>query len=338
MKARYSAALALVAATAIMAAAIGALRAQNAPIVMKLATPTLNDGQHEWMKLVGAAVEKNSGGRIKAELYPASQLGSIPRMIEGTQLGSIQSFNGPPEFYVGLDQRFELLSAAGLFQSEEHAIRVAADPEFAKAFLALGANKGLIGVSLFVGGPVGFATRAPFRTLADLKGKKIRIFASPFQFEQITRLGATGVPMSLGEVLPALQQGTIDGTISNMGIFSTFRYFDTVKYANETGHAYAFEWAAVSKRWFDALPADLQDVVLAATRDAGPAATRRQMDFLARRRKAWVEGGGELDVLSSADKTEMMAKIGTVGDDIVMTKPELRPLWDLLRAAVKRNL
>ena len=43
-------------------------------------------------------------------------------------------------------------------------------------------------------------------------------------------------------------------------------------------------------------------------------------------------------MLSLGDKAEMMAKIGSVGDDIVKAKPELKPLWDLLRAAVKRNL
>ena len=92
----------------------GVAAAQNAAstgktFVMKLATPTLNDGQHEWMRRYAAAIETKSGGRIKAELYPASQLGSIPRMIEGTQLGSIQIFLAPPEFFVGVDPRFELL-------------------------------------------------------------------------------------------------------------------------------------------------------------------------------------------------------------------------------------
>ena len=243
-----------------------------------------------------------------------------------------------PEFFVGVDPRFELLSASGLFESEQQALRTISDPEFAKAFLALGANKGLIGVSLFIGGPVAFATRAPFRTLADLKGKKIRVFASPFQFEQIARLGGTGVPMSLGDVLPALQQGTIDGTLSNVGIFSAFRYYDTTKYVNETGHAFAFEWAAMSKRWFDTLPADLKPMVLATAQEAGTEVNPWQIDFLARQRKAWIENGGELDVLSPADRTEMTAKLATVGDDIVKTKPELKPLWDLLRAAVKRSL
>src|ERR1700733_9920927 len=100
-----------------IALGVGAAAAQPAAekiFVMKIATATLNDAQHEWMKRFAAAIEQKSGGRIKAELYPASQLGSIPRMIEGTQLGSIQMFIGPPEFFVGVDQRFELMSAAGL--------------------------------------------------------------------------------------------------------------------------------------------------------------------------------------------------------------------------------
>src|SRR5882724_13457907 len=67
-------------------------------MVMKLSTATINDTQHEWLKRFAALVEKDSGGRIKAEIYPASQLGAIPRQIEGVQFGSIQGWMGPPEF------------------------------------------------------------------------------------------------------------------------------------------------------------------------------------------------------------------------------------------------
>jgi hypothetical protein len=62
------------------------------------------------------------------------------------------------------------------------------------------------------------------------------------------------------------------------------------------------------------------------------------IDFLARQRKIWVEKGGELDVLSAADRADMMARASTIGDDIVKIKPELKPLWNLLRSAVKRSL
>ena len=95
-----------------------------------------------------AAVEKDSGGRIKAQVYPASQLGSIPRQIEGTQFGSIQVAVIPPEFFVGVDQRFEVMAAPGMVTSMEVGQRVAANPQVLKMMLGLGADKGLRGVGL----------------------------------------------------------------------------------------------------------------------------------------------------------------------------------------------
>jgi TRAP-type C4-dicarboxylate transport system substrate-binding protein len=317
----------------------GAAVAQDSKtIVMKLATATLNDGQHEWLKRFAVAIEKNTGGRIKAEVYPASQLGAIPRMIEGTQLGSIQAFVGPPEFLVGVDQRFELLSVPGLFQSEQHAVKTIADPEFRKAFLALGANKGVVGVGLFLGGPVGFVMRTPFRTLADFKGKKIRVLASQFQTEQMTRLGATGIPLSLGDVLPALQVGTLDGAFGSLQVFTALQYYDATKYATETGHAYIISMVTVSKRWLDSLPGDLQAAIVATAKQNDAEITSWQLDFLARQRKTWVDKGGELIALSPADKAELIQRTSTIGDENVKTRPELKPLWDLLVATAKHGL
>ena len=87
------------------------------PITMKLSTATVNDTQTEWLNCFAAAVEKDSGGRIKGEVYANSQLGSIPRQIEGTQFNAIQVWCGPPEFLVGVDERYEALSAPGEFTS-----------------------------------------------------------------------------------------------------------------------------------------------------------------------------------------------------------------------------
>jgi TRAP-type C4-dicarboxylate transport system substrate-binding protein len=324
-------------AAALAAAMPGRAAAQDKTITVKLATATLNDVQHEWMKRFAALLEKSAAGRIKTELYPASQLGAIPRMIEATQLGSIQVWVGPPEFMVGVDQRFELLSAPGVFQNDQHAVKTISDPEFAKAFLAVGAGKGLIGASLFIYGPTTVAMRAPVRTLADFKGKKIRVLASPFQTEQMTRLGATGVPLSLGDVLPALQQGTIDGSYTGLPIFTTLQYHDAAKYITETGQAYIFCAAMLSKRWFDGLPADLQAQVMAAAKQAETEVTPWALDFVVSQRKVWTDKGGELIALPATDHAEMMAKLATVGDDIVKTKAVLKPLWDQLVAAAKRS-
>jgi TRAP-type C4-dicarboxylate transport system substrate-binding protein len=318
------------------AGAGGAAAQDNKAMVIKLATATLNDAQHEWLKLFAAKIEKNTNGRMKGEVYPASQLGTIPRMIEGTQLGSIQIWVGPPEFLVGVDQRFELLSVPGLFRDDQHSLKTVGEPDFNKAFLALGANKGLIGASLFWTGPYAFAMRTPMRTLADLKGKKIRVLASPFQMEQMTRLGATGVPLTLGDVLPALQQGTLDGALGALPVFSALQYQGSAKYMTETGHAYIFSEAVFSKRWFEGLPPDLQAAVRKTADEAKNEAIPWALAFLEDQRKAWVAKGGEVIRLPDADHAELMQKMRPVGDDIVKTKPDLKPLWDQLLAAAEK--
>ena len=65
--------------------------------------------------------------------------------------------------------------------------------------------------------------------------------------------------MTLGDVLPALQQGTVDGAYGAVSVFGALKYYDAAKYMVETRHAYFYSVAMLSKRWYDALPADLQE-------------------------------------------------------------------------------
>src|SRR5215470_17408792 len=229
--------------------------------VMKISLPTINDIPHLFVKNFAAAVEKDSGGRIKPEIYPASQLGSIPRQIEGTQFGAIQAANIPPEFFVGVDERFEVMAAPELVDSMEHGQRLAADPAVLKLMLGLGANKGLHGVGLYIAQPSCIISKTPIRHLADFKGKKIRVFASQFQTVAFDRLGATPVAMTLGDVLPALQQGTIDGAVAGITVFSAFHYQDAAKYVTEINQPSIFLMLEISRTWYDSLSPDLQKIV-----------------------------------------------------------------------------
>src|ERR1700691_2952662 len=95
----------------------GEVQAQDKTYLMKITLPTINESQHLFAKDYAAAVERDSGGRIKAEIYPANQLGSIPRQIEGTQFNAIQCAVMPPEYLVGVDERFEVMAAPGLVNS-----------------------------------------------------------------------------------------------------------------------------------------------------------------------------------------------------------------------------
>ena len=311
--------------------------ADASPIVMKLGTGTLNDSQHEWMKIFAAIVDKESGGRIKVEIYPASQLGTSPRMIEQTQLNSIQGVVGPPEFLTGVDARYQILSAPGLFKDLAHVNRTLQDPDFNQAFLGLGANKGLKGIGLFISGPTVFVTRKPIGKLADFAGLKLRVLAAPMQLEQVRSLQATPVPMPLGEVMPALQQGTIDGVMSCIPVFVALKYSDAAKYLVETNHGLIASLSVISKTWFDNLPPDLQEVVVKAGQKASQDVYQFSVDDVNSGREKWKKAGGEVIELSSAEHDQLMHQLVTVGESVTAKSAPERAMFDLLRAAAERT-
>jgi TRAP-type C4-dicarboxylate transport system substrate-binding protein len=315
----------------------GSAQAQDKTYVMKVTTPTINDGPHLLAKNFAAAVERDSGGRIKSEVYPASQLGSIPRQIEGVQFGAIQAAVIPPEFFVGVDERFEVMAAPGLVNSLEHGQRLAADPAVLKLMLSLGADKGLHGVGMFIAQPDSLVAKTPIRHLADFRGKKIRIFASDFQSEALKRLGATPVAMTLGDVLPALQQGAIDGAIAGITVFSAFHYQDAAKYVTEINQPQIFLMLEISKKWYDSLPPDLQQIVdkdgAQETLTINPAA----VDLFNKARQAWLAKGGELISLPADEQTKMLQTLSSVGDDVSKSKPGVRAAYEIVAAAAKRT-
>jgi TRAP-type C4-dicarboxylate transport system substrate-binding protein len=317
-------------ASAMLVGSSGRLFAQSPTYVMKIGTLTLNDAQHEWMKIFANIVETDSKGQIKAELYPAGQLGAAPRMIEGVQFGSVQVFVGPPEFLSGVDSRYEILGAPGLFKDTTHANRTILNPEFNKAFLALGANRGIKGIGLFINDPAVFNTRSKIEKLADFGGKKIRVLASPIQTEQLRKLSATAVPMSLGEVLPALQQGTIDGVMSVLPVLTALRFYDAAKFILESDQAMVTVVSVASKLWYDKLPKELQAVVDNAGQKASAQVFPWATEFAAKQRAAWAANGGTITKLSKDEQAQLMTMLRPIGPDVTAKKPEEKALFDLL--------
>ena len=223
--------LALAASALALAAALPAAHAQTH--TMKMASATINDVQHEWLKRFEAEIKPKVGDKLKIEIYPASQLGAIPRMVEGVVMGSIESFVTPTSFLVGTEPRFQVFDAIGVFQSPEQLGRVLQDPEMRKRALAMGDAKGVKGIGIFYNSPVIVLSKKPIEKLADFKGQKIRVFATPLQIEPMKLLGAAPVPMPLNEVMPALQSGNIDGLLAGIPVLTAMKFFDAAKAVTE---------------------------------------------------------------------------------------------------------
>ncbi|HWX84861.1 MAG TPA: TRAP transporter substrate-binding protein [Xanthobacteraceae bacterium] len=327
-----------VAVALIGAMTFGAARAQDKPpIVMKISLAALNEALHQFAKDYAALIEKDSGGRIKTEIYPASQLGSIPRQIEGTQFGAIQCVVTPPEFYSGVDERFEVMAAPGLVDGLAQAQRLTGDADVRKLMLGLGADKGLHGVGLFTSQPSSIIAKMAIRHLADLKGKKLRTFASQFQSEAFGRLGVTPVAMTLGDVLPALQQGAIDGAVAGTVIYAAMHYIDAAKFVTDIGQPVVFGLAAVSKKWYDALPPDLQQIIDKAGAAASIQVNPETVAINDKADKSWTAAGGELIKLPADEQAAMLKTLASVGEDVSKTKPALSAAYKVVTDAAART-
>ncbi len=216
------------AAIAAVVCLAGAASAQQ--FTMKLSSPTVNDAPHEWMKAFKAGVEQRSGGRIKVEIYPASQLGQIPATVEGVAMGTIEFAMPAVGFLIGMEPRFQVFDAAGLFDSVEHGQKVLADPAVRARLATFGEAKGVEPLVMAINGPLMVASHKPIRTVADFKGQKIRVpGAAPLHVEPFKKLGASPISIPLGEVLPAMQNKTIDASISSFNVLTGFKYYDVTK-------------------------------------------------------------------------------------------------------------
>jgi TRAP-type transport system periplasmic protein len=317
--------------------ALGTASAQDKTYTMKISLPTLNDPSHAFAKSYAEALEKDSGGRIKAQIFPASQLGPIPRQIEGTQFGSIQCALLPPEFFVGVDERFEVMSAPGLVSSMDQGQRLAADPAVRKLMLGLAGDKGLHGVAMFMNAPSSVIAKTPIRHLADFNGKKIRVLASPFQMQPIAKLGATPVAMTLADVVPALQQGAIDGAVGGIVVWTPMHFNDAAKYVTETGQPAVFVMVEVNKQWYDSLPPDLQKIVDDDATAQQAAIAPVASDIVGKARKGWTDTGGELISLPPDEQAEMIKTFSSTVAQVAEAKPALNDAYKIVNEAAQRT-
>lgn len=331
--------LALSTAAPLLAAGI-AMAGASAPAAavtnIKIGSPTINEATHEWMKVFKTRVEKRAPDRFTVGVFPLSQLGTIPRMIEGVQFGTIEMAVIPPDFMVGIDKRFGILSAPGVFDDLMHGYRVTHDPEFKKAFWTLGEKKGvqMFGINCTTDSNIG--SRTPIRKIADFKGKKIRVFASAMERETMKRLGATAAPMPLAEVLPAIQRGVLDGAKTGMVIFVALKYVNTAKYVTRTNESLVCTAEIASKSWLGKLSESDRKIVIEESEKNDPEIQQFSLGFNENTYKVWQQQGGELIEFSPAEKKEFRDRLATVGDAVAEQEPELKEIWELVkRLAVK---
>lgn len=322
-----------VAAAALMACLLPATT-QAADFTMRIGMVTINDAQHTFAKKYAEELEKRTNGKIKVEVFPAAQLGKIPTQIGNLKIGAQAAFISPAGFFSGINKVFEVTDAPGIYKSFWHAQNAITAEPFRDKFLAGAEKAGVVGISVWNYGPTSIASLTPIRKIADMKGLKIRVLATQMESKVASVLDMTGVPMPFTEVLPALQQRSIDGVRTAISVMAALKFYTASRYVTviESGMIVSVMW--VSKAWLDKLPKPLQDQVIKTGRDLEIWAGHNAKGFIDRAEKIWTENGGTVLRLSDSEEAEVKKRLAPLGNEFLGSNPATKDMFELLKKSL----
>jgi tripartite ATP-independent transporter DctP family solute receptor len=211
-------------------------------------------------------LEGRTGGQIKVEIYPSSQLGGEREMQEMVALGTLEmSVSGITVIYEPL---YALLEAPFLYRDREHIKKVMASPVVAELGETL-LKKGIRYVGFYENGFRHITNgRRPVNAPADVRGLKIRTPENLAQIETFKALGAVATPMAFSELYNALAQGVVDGQENPLQNIWNAKMYEVQKHLAITGHIYNSAYILANDRFWTGLPANLRTVADEAIREA----------------------------------------------------------------------
>lgn len=258
---------AVVLALALVAAGSAPAGAQAKPVVWNLphvAAPTY----YHTLNYTAFAnkVKEKSQGRMEIRVHPASSLYPshelIPALVDGrAEIGPVVSgYLTDILLEIGpLDLPF-MTGSLDEHRKAANALRPFFTEMLAKRGLKLLAINAWPTQQLF--------SLQPIKTVADWKGKKIRVYGAD-SANTARALGAAPVSIGFGEVYTALEKKTVDGAITSATNAEPMKFFEVSKFINYWHIAGAgSEWFVVNQKAFDALPKDLQQVVMDSLKDS----------------------------------------------------------------------
>jgi TRAP-type transport system periplasmic protein len=305
---------------------------------MKMSLVTINDVTHEFYKTWKAGIDARSGGRLKVEIYPANQLGQIPAVIEGVALGTIEVGSAASGFFVSLEPRFQVMDGIGMFDDIQHSNRVFTDPEIRARLATWGADKGVEVLAPGTYGPMMVLAHKPVRGVADFQDQKIRTpGGAAIQVEPFRKLGVQPVSIPLGEVLPAMQNHTIDGLMTALAVYVNFKYADIAKVTTFLPGTFIFVPVVANRQFLQKIGPELAAIVREEALKAQSVYTGWNMADLKRVEDAWRKAGGELVTMPAGDVKRYLDTTAPVTQQILSSNSKVKEDYDALLAAAKKH-
>ena len=261
-------------------------------------------------------VKERTDGRITIEVFHSAQLGEERAAIEQVQFGAIDftrvSISPLAAFSPGLDA----LQMPYLYNSTDHMWKVLKG-EIGDEMLASVESDGFVGLAWYESGARSFYNSVrPIKTMADLKGLKIRVQESRLMVGLVESLGAVPTPKPFDEVYSALQTGVIDGAENNWPSYYSTSHYEVANYYTLDKHTQVPEILVASKISLDKLSAADQKIIREAAKESIDYQRQKWAEYVAESEKVIRANGNEITELSPAVVAEFQKATRSLYDGL----------------------
>ena len=277
---------------------------------------------HKACVMFADELAKLSSQKLKVEVYPASQLGSIAEMLSATQVGSLPITMAVPAWYSKFMKPIDAFTLPYIVSSPER-LRSAIDGVLGKEIAKMGEAAGfqVIGYWLIGGRHIVNRVRA-VNTPADCAGLKLRVINSQVYIQSFRALGASTVAMDPSELYLALQQGVVDGFEYPLPDLVSYKLYEVSKYLSLDNHTTDIFLISVNKGIWDGLSDEERGMLGQAMRTA--------MDW------QWKEQPGEIAAALAKLRTLMQVNEITPENKELFVKAT-RPIYQQFQGSIGKD-
>jgi tripartite ATP-independent transporter DctP family solute receptor len=224
----------------------------------------------EAIQRMGKKLETSTNGRISIQMFPSMQLGGEKEMIEQAQVGALQIARISVGAMGPVVDDLNVFNMPFIFRDEAH-MRKVIDGPIGQDLLDRVSNaptSRLIVLGWMDAGTRNVYCDRPITRPADLKGMKIRTMGNPIFVETMNAMGGNGVAMGFNELYQAMQTGVVDGAENNEPTVLAQNHYQVKKVYSLTGHLIIPEIFVFSKRTWETLSKDDQQMLRKVSREA----------------------------------------------------------------------
>jgi len=236
--------------------------ATAADIVLK-AGHTQNAGEpmDKALKIMSEHLEKATGGKATIKIFPSMQLGGEVEMIKQVLTGTLDIVTPSNAPLTNFVPELKIFDMPFLFRDEAHMIKVLRGPVL-QDISNIVAKRGIRLLGVFNIGVRHIMSKKPVKSIADLKGLKIRTMQSKYHMAAFNAFGANATPISYSELYSSLQTGVVDGAEAANTNYFEKKFYEVAPYWGQVGWTILTGPIVIAEKKFASLAKNVQKALI----------------------------------------------------------------------------